>query len=114
MLKIMLPTPETEKKFEDSFTKSYSVYQGYVKELVTTNSLALANKDFDTGNLSHCGEYCLADEAYLYLIKKLKKENYMGMTKELKENIVLYFSNVSSIKKPQISVVKELSIITVK
>ncbi len=114
VLKIMLPTPETEKKFEDSFTKSYSVYQGYVKELVTTNSLTLANKDFDTGNLSHCGEYCLADEAYLYLIKKLKKENYTGMTKELKENIVLYFSNVSSIKKPQISVVKELSIITVK
>jgi len=53
----------------------------------------LANIDFDTGNYTTPGEYGLADKNYDLLVAHLQKNNLKLMRRELKENVIDYYSH---------------------
>ncbi|MBW3129538.1 zinc dependent phospholipase C family protein [Hymenobacter profundi] len=91
-----LPTPEAQKFFKESFQE---VMEDYCKVLARTKTLAageapeLPNYDFDTGHATKLGEYPLADETYGELIRKLHDKKFEGMTPELRQSILAFFSN---------------------
>ncbi|UOR03894.1 zinc dependent phospholipase C family protein [Hymenobacter aerilatus] len=91
-----LPTPEAQKFFKESFQE---VMEDYCKVLATTQNMAvsktpdLPNYDFDTGHATKLGEYPLADETYGELIRKLHDKKFEGMTPELRQSILAFFSN---------------------
>ncbi|HUI80543.1 MAG TPA: zinc dependent phospholipase C family protein [Bryobacteraceae bacterium] len=64
------PTSTTITLFEDSFNRTLTEYRGLLAQ-VEEGSLALPNRDFDTGQPTRPGEYKLADHAYSQLAIEL-------------------------------------------
>lgn len=91
-----LPTPEGQQFFKASFQ---AVMEDYCKVLTRTKALpvgetpALPNFDFDTGHATKLGEYPLADETYGELLRKLHAKKFEGITPELRQSILTFFSN---------------------
>jgi hypothetical protein len=52
--------------------------------------LVLANDHFDTGTITHPGEYPLADKTYEDLLDRLAKDHFAGVRPELREDILDY------------------------
>lgn len=86
-----LPTPQTEKMFEDSFdaaiTRDRQSFTG-IKE----DNLKISNRDLDTGKLATPGEYELTDRTYDKLLVKLAGKQFEGVTPELRENILAFYA----------------------
>ena len=59
---------------------------------IDAERLALTNLNFDTGRPSSLGEYALADHTYAKLLDTLAKENFKGMTPELKAHLLAYYA----------------------
>jgi hypothetical protein len=92
VLELKTPTPETEKMFEASFNAALARY----KKLTTdqgTNNLALKNDNFDTGAETAPGKYRLDDQAHADLLDALAKQNFQGVTPELRAEILKYYSD---------------------
>jgi hypothetical protein len=85
------PTDETKKLFRDSYDASN---QAYRKRLVDLGQgpPALENVNLDTGRLEEPGDYGMADEACGRLVIMLSKNNFEGVSEQLKSYLLLYYA----------------------
>ncbi len=86
-----LPTPQTEKMFEDSFDAAVMRdRQAFAN--IGTGDVKISNRDLDTGKLASPGEYQLTDRTYDKLLVKLAAKQFEGVTPELRENILAFYA----------------------
>lgn len=90
-----MPKPNTETLYLKSVNTTVDEYRGYLRDL-RVDKLVLANKDFDTSFPTKPGEYKLADETYEKLLDKLAKIKFVGVSAELRTNILAYYENPSA------------------
>jgi hypothetical protein len=90
-----LPTPQTEKMFEDSFdaavNRDRQAFTG-----IKSDDLKISNRDLDTGKLASPGEYKLTDATYDKLLVKLAAKQFEGVTPELRENILAFYASMKT------------------
>ena len=94
-LDFKIPTRTTEDLYIASVNRTLDNYKVLLTE-VGTNKLQLANTDFDTGKMTHAGEYVLTDNAYAHLLDQLAQHNFDHVTPELKQNILAFYSDPSA------------------
>src|SRR5271154_421785 len=63
------PTPQTEDLYIKSINTTVDQYRGFLEE-VRADTLALPNRDLDSGNLTAAAEYTLADDTYAQLLSQ--------------------------------------------
>jgi hypothetical protein len=88
------PTPNTEQMYFKSINTSVDQYRAFLEEL-RTDSLQLSNMDLDTGKKTKAGEYPLTDESYAKLLAKLSERKFDRTSPELRENILVFYSDLS-------------------
>lgn len=93
-LQFRIPTPETEKMFEDSFDAAARLDRQSLAD-IRANGLKLRNRDLDTGRPVSPGEYALTDRTYDQLLRKLAKEKFGNVSAELRENILNFYAGMS-------------------
>lgn len=89
------PTPQTEDMYFKSINTTVDQYRAYL-EAVRTDSLQLANVDFDTGKPTKAAEYTLTDNAYAKLLGKLSERKFDHTSPELRENILNFYGDLSA------------------
>ena len=89
-LDFKIPTRKTEDLYIASVNHTLDNYKGLLVE-VRADKLHLANTDFDTGRMTHAGEYILTDNAYAHLLDQLAKHNFDQVTPELRQNILAFY-----------------------
>jgi hypothetical protein len=89
------PTPQTEVEYFKSLNTTLDQYRAFLKE-AGTNSLQLCNCDLDTGEDTRPAEYSLTDDAYAKLVTRLVKRRFDLMTPALRNNILLFYSDLST------------------
>jgi hypothetical protein len=90
-----VPTPETEKMFEDSFDAAVQRdRQSFVN--VMAGDLRMPNRDLDTGKPVSPGEYLLTDRTYDKLLVKLDEKKFEGVTPELREDIIRFYASMKT------------------
>jgi hypothetical protein len=89
------PTPQTEDLYFKSINTTVDQYRIYLEQ-VRTDSLKLANCDFDTGKETVAAEYSLTDDSYAKLLDQLAKRKFDLTTPELRENILSFYSDLSA------------------
>lgn len=94
-LDFKIPTPKTEDLYIASVDHTIENYKSLLAETEKKN-LHLTNTDFDTGRITHAGEYGLTDDAYARLVDQLAKDNFADVTPELRENILAFYSDSSA------------------
>jgi len=95
-LDFKIPTRKTEDLYVASVNHTLDNYRGLLKE-VRAKDLQLANTDFDTGKITHAGEYALTDKAYARLLDQLSRDNFQRMTPELQANILGFYHNPDAV-----------------
>jgi hypothetical protein len=85
------PTPQTEDLYFKSINATVDQYRTFLHE-VRADSLRLTNCDLDSGKVSQPGEYSLADDAYAKLLHQLVEHKFEGLTPELRDNILQFYS----------------------
>jgi len=93
-LDFKIPTQRTEDLYIASVNHALDNYKGLLAE-VGEKKLHLANTDFDTGRMTHAGEYVPTDDAYAHLLEQLS-HNFDQVPPELRENILLFYSDPSA------------------
>ena len=88
------PTPQTESLFQSSFDRSLSVYRGFLGD-ESNARLALADRDFDTGEATRPTEYPLADSAYCELAIRLAARQPDAVDPALRANVRAFFQDLS-------------------
>jgi Zinc dependent phospholipase C len=89
------PTPQTEDMYFKSINKTVDQYRTYLEEL-RTDSLQLANIDFDTGKQTTAAEYTLTDDAYAKLLAELAERKFDRTSPELRQNILSFYGDLSA------------------
>ena len=87
-----IPTRKTEDLYIASVNHTLDNYKSLLVE-VRANKLRLFNTDFDTGRMTHAGEYVLTDNAYAHLLDELNKHNFDQVTPELRRNILAFYGD---------------------
>jgi hypothetical protein len=90
-----LPTPQTEKMFEDSFDAAVIRDRQEFTD-IRSGDLEISNRDLDTGKLASPGEYHLTDVTYDKLLVKLAAKQFEGVTPELRENILSFYAGMKT------------------
>jgi hypothetical protein len=85
------PTPQTEDLYFKSINATVDQYRTFLHE-VSADSLRLTNCDLDSGKVTQPGEYTLADDAYAKLLHQLAEHKFEGLTPELRDNLVQFYS----------------------
>ena len=88
------PTPQTEDLYFKSINTTVDQYRIYLIQ-VRTESLELANSDFDTGKETKAAEYSLTDETYAKLLGQLAQRKFDLTSPALQENILNFYSDLS-------------------
>ena len=91
-LNFKIPTRQTEDLYVASVDHTIENYKGLLVE-TDERKLHLANTDFDTGRLTHSGEYKLTDKAYARLLDELAQDGFKQVTPELRENILAFYGD---------------------
>ncbi len=91
-LDFKIPTRKTEDLYIASVNRTLENYRATLVE-VRKKDLRLPNTDFDTGHMTHAGEYKLSDEAYARLLDYLARDDFRMLTPDLRENILAYYSD---------------------
>lgn len=91
-LDFKIPTQKTEDLYIASVDHTIENYKGLLAE-VPKKDLHLTNTDFDTGRMTHAGEYGLTDNAYAHLLDQLAHDNFAQITPELRDNILAFYSD---------------------
>jgi hypothetical protein len=91
-LNFKIPTRQAEDLYIASVDHTVENYKALLVE-AGENKLRLANTDFDTGHLTHAGEYKLTDQAYAHLLDQLAKDGFKQVTPELRENILAFYGD---------------------
>ena len=89
-LALRTPTPQTEQMFEASFNATLAQYRRLLKDY-GQGRLTLINDNFDVGAVTAPGEYRLSDNAYASLLGRLYKQNFAGMSPDLREEILRFY-----------------------
>jgi hypothetical protein len=89
------PTPQTEDLYFKSINTTVDQYRIYLEQ-IRTDSLKLANCDFDTGKETVAAEYSLTDDSYAKLLDQLAKRKFDLTSPELRENILSFYSDLSA------------------
>jgi hypothetical protein len=89
-----IPTRKTEDLYVASVNRTIENYKSLLQEL-RHKDLQLTNTDFDTGRITHAGEYKLTDKAYERLLDELAKNNFQQITPDLQQNILAFFNDPS-------------------
>ena len=92
VLKLRTPTPETERKFEASFNAALDRYKLLVTQ-TRTGTPDIPNDNFDTGTVTPPGVYFMNDDVHAELIEKLAKQNFAGITPDLRAELLQYYSD---------------------
>jgi hypothetical protein len=87
-----IPTRKTEDLYIASVDHTLDNYNTLLAE-VKTKTLRLVNTDFDTGRMTHAGEYALTDKAYAHLLDQLAHNDFAQVTPELRENILAFYAD---------------------
>ena len=95
-LDFKVPTRKTEDIYIASVNHTLDDYRGLLKE-VRANGLHLPNTDFDTGKMTHAGEYALTDKAYARLLDQVTKDHLQQVTPELRENILSFYRDPEAV-----------------
>ena len=90
-LKVIVPGPEAEKIFIQSFD-TVLLHYTYAIKVLSSKKTSLTNIDFDTGNETTPGEYVLADKAYTDLLLKLMDGKFNKVSGNLQKNILQFYS----------------------
>ena len=90
-LDFKIPTTQTEDLYIKSVNLTVEDYRTTLKR-VDGEALHLVNTDCDTGKESSPGEYSLSDDTYAKLLEKLADHNFDHVSKELRANILKYYS----------------------
>jgi Zinc dependent phospholipase C len=89
------PTPRTEDLYFKSINTTVDQYRIYL-EKVRSNSLELANCDFDSGKPTKAAEYSLTDATYAQLLAQLTKRKFDQTTPDLRDDILHFYSDLSA------------------
>jgi hypothetical protein len=92
VLQLRTPTPDTERMFEASFNATLDRYRKLLAQ-VGTGQLDLPNDNFDTGGVTGPGKYRLNDEAHAKLLDALAKQNFSGVSPELRAEFLQFYGN---------------------
>jgi hypothetical protein len=84
------PSRQTESLYVASINDSVDQYRKYLQQL-STGEASLRNVDFDTGKPTQPGEYDLTDRAYVTLLERLTKDNFVNLSADLRQNILQFF-----------------------
>ena len=90
-----IPTQKTEDLYIASVDRTLDNYKALLAE-ASSNSLRLANTDFDTGRMTHAGEYVLTDKSYGRLLDQLAHNDFVQVTPALRENILAFYGDPSA------------------
>src|ERR1700694_3707042 len=88
------PTSQTEDLYIKSINTTVDQYRAFLEQ-VRTDSLSLANCDFDSGNETKAAEYILTDEAYAKLLGQLAEHKFDRITPDLRDNILNFYADLS-------------------
>jgi hypothetical protein len=89
------PTSRTEDLYFKSINTTVDQYRIYLKQ-VRSDSLQLANCDFDSGKATKAAEYSLTDETYAKLLAQLATRKFDQTTPELRDDILHFYSDLSA------------------
>jgi hypothetical protein len=89
------PTPRTEDLYFKSINTTVDQYRAFLEE-VRSNSLQLANCDFDSGKATKAAEYSLTDETYAKLLAQLATRKFDQTTPELRDDILHFYADLSA------------------
>jgi Zinc dependent phospholipase C len=88
------PTPQTEDLYIKSINTTVDQYRAFLEE-VRSDTLVLANCDFDTGQPTKAAEYSLTDVTYAKLLARLADHKFDRASPELRDNILQFYSDLS-------------------
>jgi hypothetical protein len=88
------PTPQTEDLYIKSINTTVDQYRAFLEE-VRTDTLELANCDFDSGQPTKAAEYSLTDVTYAKLLARLSERKFDLTSPELRDNILQFYSDLS-------------------
>ena len=87
-----IPTQKTEDLYIASVNATVENYTLLLRD-VGAKQLQLTNTDFDTGHVTHAGEYVLTDNAYAHLLDQLAQRNFENLAPELRQNILTFYAD---------------------
>jgi Zinc dependent phospholipase C len=88
------PTAQTEDMYFKSINTTVDQYRIFLEQ-VRTDSLKLANCDFDSGKETKAAEYSLTDETYAKLLGQLAERKFDLTSPDLRDNILNFYSDLS-------------------
>jgi hypothetical protein len=91
-LDFKIPTQKTEDLYIASVNHTLDNYRGLLAE-TRAKKLSLPNTDFDTGRMTHAGEYVLTDKTYARLLDDLAKHDFSQITPELRLNVLTFYGD---------------------
>src|ERR1700692_2964943 len=89
------PTPQTEDLYFKSINATVDQYRNFLHE-VKADSLRLSDCDLDSVKVTKAAEYTLADDTYAKLLHHLAAHKFDGLTPQLRDNIVSFYSTPAS------------------
>jgi hypothetical protein len=92
VLQLRTPTPETERMFEASFNATLDRYRKLLGQ-IDTGRPDVPNDNFDTGTVTGPGKYRLNDETHAQLLDALAKQNFNGVSPELRAELLEFFAH---------------------
>jgi hypothetical protein len=98
-LEFRAPTPEVEKMFMASFNATVDSYRALLANVDADRLEAVVNENFDVGAPTSAGKYLGADLAYDKLLGKLADHKFVGISAELRGDILAYYKD----RKPPVS-----------
>ena len=94
-LAFKVPTPQTEDMYIKSINTTIDRYRAFLEQ-ARSDSLQLPNVDFDTGQETKPAEYSLTDDTYAKLLTRLSEHKFNGVTPDLRDNILHFYSDFSA------------------
>jgi hypothetical protein len=88
------PTAQTEDMYFKSINTTVDRYRIFLEQ-VRSDSLELANVDFDSGKETKAAEYSLTDDSYAKLLGQLAERKFDLTSPDLRENILDFYSDLS-------------------
>ena len=88
------PTAQTEDMYFKSINTTVDQYRMFLEQ-VRSDSLQIANYDFDSGKETKAAEYSLTDDTYAKLLDQLAERKFDLTSPDLRDNILSFYSDLS-------------------
>lgn len=96
------PTPQTEDLYIKSINTTVDQYRVLLEE-VRADKLVLPDCDLDSGHPTKIDEYSLTDATYSKLLGQLAQSKFEHTTPELRNNVLQFYSDVSTTDEQALS-----------